>query len=95
MLGFLPSNQATRKAREPVMLKTCQETVCCPNCGSQAQRRYFISQEAAYRVCQGYQVVQTECDTCDYLMVFCSHNGAVVEAYSPGLDGHYCSNLAN
>ena len=68
------------------MLTTCQQTVvCCPNCGSQARRRYFISQEAFYRICEGYQVIQTECDACDYLMVFCSHNGAVIEAQSPGL----------
>jgi hypothetical protein len=64
---------------------TCQQTVRCPNCGSEAQRRYFKSKEATYSSCSGNQVIQTECNQCDYLMVMCSLNGNVVEAYAPGI----------
>jgi hypothetical protein len=60
------------------------QTVRCPNCGSQAERRYFTSEEAAYSNCPGNLVLQTECPVCDYLMVMCSRNGSVVEAYSSG-----------
>ena len=63
---------------------TCQQTVRCPNCGSEAMRRYFTSEEAIYRACLGHHVIQTECNACDYLMVLCSRNGAVVEAQFPG-----------
>ena len=61
-----------------------QQTVHCPNCGSEAMRRHFTSKETAYRLCPSQQVIQTECDACDYLMVMCSLNGAVVEAQAPG-----------
>jgi hypothetical protein len=66
---------------------TYQQTVRCPNCGSEAQRRYFKSQEAIYRSCSGNQIIQTECDQCDYLMVMCSLDGSVVEAYAPTTSG--------
>ncbi len=65
-------------------LLTNQQTVRCPNCGSEAQRRYFNSNEAIHSSCSGNQVIQTECDQCDYLMVMCFLNGNVVEAYAPG-----------
>lgn len=61
------------------------QTVRCPNCGSQAKRHHFTSEEATYRVCPGKLVLQTECPVCDYLMVMCSRNGSVVEAHSPGM----------
>jgi hypothetical protein len=61
-----------------------QQTVRCPNCGSKAERRYFVSQESAYSFCPSHHVVQTECPACDYLMIMCSRNGSVVEAYAPG-----------
>ena len=64
-----------------------QQIVRCPNCGSEARRRHFSSEETAYRPCPSHQVLQTECDACDYLMVMCSRNGAVVEAHSPGTAG--------
>ena len=64
-----------------------QQIVRCPNCGSEALRRHFSSEEAAYRPCPSHQVIQTECDSCDYLMVMCSRNGAVVEAQFPGTAG--------
>ncbi len=63
---------------------TSQQTVRCPNCGSEAQRRYFKSNEAIYSSCSNNQVIQTECEQCDYLMVMCFRNGNVVEAYAPG-----------
>lgn len=50
-----------------------KQTVRCPNCGSLAERS-----------CNSH-VTQTQCHTCDYLMVTCSRTGRVVEAYAPGL----------
>ena len=64
---------------------TYQQTVRCPNCGSEAQRRYFKSNEAIYSSCSGNQIIQTECDQCDYLMVMCSLSGNIVEAHAPGI----------
>jgi|GEM_PF-1371522 len=61
------------------------QVVRCPNCGSFAERRYFNSTEANYGSCPGNQVTQTECPVCDYLMVMCSLNGNVLEAYAPGI----------
>ena len=55
----------------------------CPNCGGDATRIYFTSQEAAYSRCNSSQVIQTECTDCDYLMVMCARNGIVIEAYTP------------
>ena len=63
---------------------TYQQTVRCPNCGSEAQRLYFKSNEAIYSSCSGNQIIQTECDQCDYLMVMCSLSGNIVEAHAPG-----------
>lgn len=51
------------------------EHIHCPNCGSHAERHYLLQQ----------QVVQTQCPSCDYLMVNCSKTGSVVEAYAPGI----------
>lgn len=66
------------------MYATHFQKVRCPNCGSSAQRRYFHSEETTHRSCPGNQFIQTECLACDYLMVMCSLNGNVVEAYAPG-----------
>ncbi|MBD2579419.1 replication restart DNA helicase PriA [Oscillatoria sp. FACHB-1406] len=49
--------------------------VCCPNCGSRAERHYI----------KPSSIVQTQCSTCDYLMVSCARTGRVVEAYAPGI----------
>lgn len=57
-------------------------SVRCPNCGDLATRSYFSSHEAKYKSCGENQVLQTECSGCDYLMVTCSQNGNVIEAYS-------------
>ncbi|WP_110986629.1 replication restart DNA helicase PriA [Acaryochloris thomasi] len=58
--------------------------VCCPNCGDRsASRRYFTSADA--RKCKGGLVSQIECPACDYLMVTCTEDGRVLEAYSSGL----------
>ena len=59
--------------------------VRCPNCGNAAKRHYFHSSEATYSCCPRRQVIQTECPSCDYLMVICSRNGSVVEAAAPGI----------
>ncbi len=56
-------------------------TIPCPNCGGKANRRYFISNEATYHRCQADRIIQTECPECDYLLVMCSLNGSVIEAY--------------
>ena len=61
------------------------QLVRCSNCGHYAQRRYFTSEETMEVVCPNNQVIQTECSACDYLMVMCSRNGQVVEAYAPGI----------
>jgi DNA-directed RNA polymerase subunit RPC12/RpoP len=61
------------------------QTVRCPNCGSQAERRYFTSEEVIYRTCPSNQIIQTECQVCDYLMVMCSRNASIVEVYAPGI----------
>ena len=63
---------------------TYQQTIRCPNCGSEAERRYFTSNQEVYRTCPSNQVIQTECAVCDYLMVMCSLNGSVIEAQAPG-----------
>ncbi len=59
-------------------LPQCQppfvQIVCCPNCGKEAERRYWKQQ----------QVVETSCPACDYLLVN-SSNGQVLEAYAPGI----------
>ena len=61
------------------------QVVRCPNCGSLAERHYFTGDRAAHQKCPGQQLIQTECQTCDYLMVTCSVNGTVIEAYAPGI----------
>ena len=55
-------------------MRVTQE-VRCPNCGSYAERHYYVKTE----------ITQTQCPTCDYLMINCSRTGKVVEAYAPGL----------
>ncbi len=49
--------------------------ICCPNCGSLAERHYLLKQS----------LIRTQCPHCDYLMVTCADTGNVVEAYAPGL----------
>jgi phage FluMu protein Com len=52
------------------------QAVRCPNCGKFAERLYLplLAQ------------VQTQCGSCDYLMISCTRTGRVLEAYSPGLN---------
>jgi hypothetical protein len=54
------------------------QKVRCPNCGSHAERHYF----------QKSELIQTQCRTCDYLMINCSRTWKVVEAYAPGIYAH-------
>lgn len=61
------------------------QLVRCSNCGNYAQRRYFNSEEIMGRVCPNRQVIQTECSTCDYLMVMFSDNGQVIETSGLGI----------
>lgn len=56
-------------------------SVRCPNCGSLAIRSYFIEQEIEYNDCPENQMTQTECPSCDYLMIMCSINGKLIETY--------------
>ncbi|MCS6815009.1 MAG: replication restart DNA helicase PriA [Cyanobacteria bacterium] len=51
------------------------QVIRCPNCGSLAERHYF----------QDSELVRTQCDSCDYLLVTCDRTGQVIEAYAPGL----------
>lgn len=60
------------------------QKVRCPNCGSYAERHYITKQRL--------NLTQTECRSCDYLLVNCSQTGRVVEAYAPGISG---KNLIN
>lgn len=55
---------------------TITQSVRCPNCGKIAQRLHIslIAQ------------VETQCSSCDYLMVSCTRTGKVIEAYYPGLN---------
>jgi hypothetical protein len=55
-------------------MQTIQK-ICCPNCGSQAERHHLYEQE----------LIRTQCPTCDYLMIACSRTARVIEAYAPGL----------
>lgn len=50
------------------------QSVCCPNCGSSAERHYLPD----------YQFIRTQCRHCDYLLVT-TEAGRVIEAYAPGL----------
>ncbi|MBE9179416.1 replication restart DNA helicase PriA [Oculatella sp. LEGE 06141] len=59
---------------QAIQTKTSQ-TIRCPNCGCLAERHYLLNQ----------QTIQTQCPSCDYLMVTCSRTGNVVEAYAPGI----------
>lgn len=49
--------------------------ICCPNCGSAAERHYIFDS----------QITRTQCPTCDYLMISCTRTGKVIEAYAPGI----------
>ena len=49
--------------------------ICCPNCGSPAERQYIHT----------HKLVQTQCPSCDYFMVTRSDTGKVIEAHAPGL----------
>lgn len=51
------------------------QTIRCPNCGNHAQRQFFAQ----------FQVIETSCPACDYLLVNCSLTGTVLESYAPGL----------
>ncbi|MCA2723704.1 MAG: hypothetical protein IM333_13435 [Microcystis sp. M048S1] len=59
----------------------------CPNCGSVAQRLLSDRLPAGYK-CPARQVAQTECPVCDYFIAMCWQNGAVLEAYAPGIQGN-------
>ncbi len=51
------------------------QNICCPNCGSGAERHYIFASE----------ITRTQCPTCDYLMISCTRTGRVIEAYAPGI----------
>ncbi len=61
------------------------QLVRCSNCGNYAERLYFNSEEIMGVVCPNGQVIQTECSSCDYLIVMCSRNAQVIETYAPGI----------
>ncbi|OUL23493.1 replication restart DNA helicase PriA [Nostoc sp. 106C] len=51
------------------------QQICCPNCGSKAERHYIYES----------QITRTQCPSCDYLMISCTRTGRVIEAYAPGI----------
>lgn len=57
-------------------------TVPCSNCGALAVRTHSISRATKWSSCPENQVIQTECPSCDYLMVICSQSGNVIEAHA-------------
>lgn len=63
----------------PIEEKGCEmqikQEVRCPNCGSHAERHYFLKSN----------LTRTQCPVCDYLMINCSRTGKVIEAYAPGI----------
>lgn len=61
------------------------QEVRCPNCGCQALRHILSDRLPQTLNCPNHQALQTECPACDYLMVMCTLNGAVVEGYAPGI----------
>ena len=64
----------------------------CPNCGNVAQRLLSDRLPAGYK-CPAQQVAQTECPVCDYFIAMCWQNGAVLEAYAPGIQGNTAIHL--
>lgn len=61
-----------------------KQDVRCPNCGGQALRHTLSDRLPQTLKCPENKATQTECPACDYLMVMCTLNGAVIEAYAPG-----------
>lgn len=53
----------------------CSYRMPCPNCGKEATRRYFYQSN----------LIETACESCDYLLVSCEETGNVIEAYAPGI----------
>lgn len=51
------------------------QQICCPNCGSHAERHYLPEST----------LVRVQCGHCDYFMISCSSTGSVLEAYAPGI----------
>jgi hypothetical protein len=54
-----------------------RQIVHCPNCGSLAERNHSATSQ-----------VETQCLTCDRLMIICIETGRVIESYSPGIYPH-------
>jgi hypothetical protein len=50
-----------------------RQNIRCPHCGSVAER--FVNQ----------QLLQTQCQVCDYLLVTCVNTGRVLETYATGI----------
>lgn len=59
------------------------QLVCCPNCGSAAER-YHCEARPNHKT-QHQPSIRTQCHQCDYLMVTCAQTGKVIEAYAPGI----------
>ena len=65
-------------------MQLSRQSVPCPNCG-QASIRAEKCDAAFLKDCLSGRVTSIECPTCDYLLIFCSLTGAVVEGYAPGI----------
>lgn len=60
-----------------------RQIVHCPNCGCLAERNYHsITRQ-----------IETQCLSCDYLMVICASTGRVIESYAPGIYPHRLRHL--
>ena len=71
---FVKPQRVLSKAKNAATLSTnAIQRVHCPTCGSAAER---------YQV-DGSNNIRTECSHCDYLMVYCSETGRVIESYAP------------
>ncbi|MEB3273237.1 MAG: replication restart DNA helicase PriA [Prochlorothrix sp.] len=63
------------KIQTPEIQAPDVQSICCPNCGSPAERHRL----------EVHQLLKTQCRVCDYLMVTSLHTAQVVEAYyAPG-----------
>ncbi|MGB3573185.1 MAG: hypothetical protein WA783_20670 [Phormidesmis sp.] len=69
--SFLESFLTIGEKKMPVSATV--QKVHCPTCGSSAERYYLLESD----------IVRTQCDHCDYLMVACAKTGRVIEAYAP------------
>ena len=62
-----------------------QQIVRCPNCGSMAQRYFWIDRPIHEKCFRDNCLTRIECLTCDYFLMTHSQTGKVIESYAPGI----------